>query len=510
MPSLGTLEAMNDPVTTEAARITVITASDASSAQIKLRTSKSREPITQEEVLATLTDAGLDITDAVRAKAAEFVAAIKQDANQSKGFPIAKATPPASAVDGHLEWDPTHTHAIESWHEGSEANLYTTDALVIVEPDTVIGRIVDPQPARDGKDVRGNPIPLEPSQRSEPLSLTFDSTVRRSEEDESTVVATVRGRVVQTGQKLGIVEVLDIEGSVDHETGDVKTPHAVFVGDRIVDGRVLTAGGSVTVGSTVEAAHITSGGDVTVRRGILGRSKGQVKAEGSITARFASEANLVAGQDLKIGKQLMNSYVCLGGQLIAPTAALIGGNLFAGGCVEVHHIGSEANVKTRLVVGVVARSVHELAEVADRIKRTKALADRVRTLLKPLCEANNRINNEQSAVVTACLSLADKAESCIRDDEARREELQARVYTETVPSIHVLGTIHGGVRIQIGNRETIFRDDYEGPVLLECRKIRNVTEIVAVDPRTKTVKVLGNERTKVEDLVEGLERDPHD
>ena len=498
---------MSAAPTTEAARVTIIVASDAMSAQIKLRMSGSGEPLTEKEVLAALDGVGLDITDVVRAKAAAFIAAVTEDKNNQEGFPIAEASPPAPAVNGRLEWAPNFVSAADDWHDDGEQGLYSANAVVIVEKDAAIGRIVDPQPAHDGKDVRGKTIKLDRSLRTNPLPLTIDDTIRRSEDDALDLISNRRGRVVQTGQQLSIVEVLEIDGSVDHETGNVETALAVFVGDRVVDGSSVTAGGSVTVGSAVEAANITSGGDVVVRRGILGQSKGWVRAEGSITARDASEANLAAGQDLKVGKQLMNSFGCLGGQLIAPTASLIGGRLFAGGCVEIHDIGSEANVVTRLVVGVVAHAVHELAELADRIKQTKTMAERMRALLQPLLDAANPLDEKRRDLVTAYLSLAEKAEARVRDDDARREKLHEQLYTETVPSIQVLGTIYGGVTIQLGNRETVFRDDYEGPVLLERRKIKNVTEIVAVNPSTKSVKVLKSERTSAEALVESLERD---
>ena len=61
------------------------------------------------------------------------------------------------------------------------------------------------------------------------------------------------------------------------------------------------------------------------------------------------------------------------------------------------------------------------------------------------------------------------------------------------------------VAIRIGDRETYFHKNLKGPVAIEKRKIKNVTEIVSVNLLSGAVAVLKNERRPLDDLVPSSE-----
>ena len=69
----------------------------------------------------------------------------------------------------------------------------------------------------------------------------------------------------------------------------------------------------------------------------------------------------------------------------------------------------------------------------------------------------------------------------------------------------VSASIHSGVTISIGARVTVFREELKGPVSIERRKIRYVTELVAVNMLTGSVQVLSSQKMAIDDLNEQYE-----
>jgi uncharacterized protein (DUF342 family) len=244
---------------------------------------------------------------------------------------------------------------------------------------------------------------------------------------------------------------------------------------------------------------------VIVRRGIIGQRAGLVRAQREIIAKFASEANLVCGGDLKIGRQLMNSNVCVGGRLIAEGANVIGGSVVARDGLIVGGLGSDANVATRVVAGVEPAVVREAAVLARRVERADALIARLRDQVAVIRLSAPSPSGAHQRQISSLERVIDEASHRAAGDQERSEGLLKRVYAAVTPSIRVSGVIHAGVTLRIADRETRFHTAMKGPVSIERRKVKNVTELVAVAGPSGAAKVLKNERRSPEELLDGLD-----
>ena len=285
----------------------------------------------------------------------------------------------------------------------------------------------------------------------------------------------------------------------------------VHINGRVLDRFSVRSQGSITVGTAIEAAHVEADGDITVKRGILGHGSGLVTAKGNIIAKFCTEAHLSAKSDIKIGRQIMASNVCVGGKLIGTAAGLIGGCVYAGEGVEVATVGSDANVPTRVIIGVAPEVVREVAVLHRSLQKIKELIERIEELLGQLEPAEASLDDNQKKCVRELRDKTKTAKARIKADKARHDKLLAKVYTTGEHSVLVGNTIFAGTVIRISDRETVFRKNIKGPVSIEKRKLKNVTELVAVNKLTAGVTVLTSERFGVDTLLEGfeLESDMH-
>lgn len=483
--------------------VIVEVASDRLTASVRIRRGVKPANLTSEGVLKALEEAAVVVDDAVRKSVEEFVRQACSGASTGEPFEVVRGRAPHDGRDEEFVWDESLRNEAASWQDDAPVDFYTLNSILTVDRDVRIGAIRPLEPPRDGVDVCGQVI----THHGSPQTLEWDSTLQRASDDPTQIISQVAGKVVQQGQKLTIEEILLIPQDVGFDTGNVDSCVSVHVKGRIPDRFEVKSKGSITVGMSIEAARVTGGGDIVVCHGILGRHAGLVSAEGQIIAKFASEANLVAKGDVKIGKQLMSCRVCVGRKLIAPRASVIGGCLYGGEGVEAATLGSDANVPTRIVVGVNPEVLLEVAAIAREIRRVRELLDRICKLLEPLKRGDAVLSGDQEQKVTELTSAVNQAEARIEEDEERRRQLLENTYLDDAPSVLVSGTIHQGVVIQIGDRQTVFHKVLKGPVSIEKRKIKNVTEIVTVNKLTGSVKIITNERRSLDELLDGFEPD---
>lgn len=462
---------------------------------------KGAKAVGEDEVLDALGRAEIDITDTVKQRVSEFVELVKQDGTV-KNFVVAEGCPPFEGKDEEFTWNEAYQVEADSWHDDAPINYYEGTSIITVEEGKVVGSIAPIEPPRDGIDVTGRTIPA----KGDPKTLAIDTDAfERPTENPTQVIAKKAGYPVTQGSTLTIEEVLSISGDVNFETGRIDSKVGVHIKGRILDRFTVRAQGSITVEAAIEAAMVEADGDVTVKRGILGRGSGLVTAKGNIVAKFCMEAHLSTTGDIKIARQVMASNVCVGGKLIGTAAGIIGGCVYAGEGVEVATLGSDANVPTRVVIGIAPDVVREVAVLHRSIKKIKELIDQIEELLGQLEPAHKSLTEKQKECVRELRGKTKAARARIKADQKRHDELLEKVYTDGEHSVLVGNTIFSGTVIRISDRETVFRNNLKGPVSIEKRKLKNVTELVAVNKLTAGVTVLTSERFGVDTLLDGFD-----
>ncbi len=294
----------------------------------------------------------------------------------------------------------------------------------------------------------------------------------------------VRNRT-QRRLRLSVSQVVNVDGDVDYSTGNID-----FSGDVVIRGSVqslfsVRAEGSIHISGYIEdGAVVSAGKDIMVGGGVLGAST-QVEADGSLWVKFAQEANIRVGGDVRVGSYIFNASVRAGGKVIVlgrgegKARALVGGLVWAGQGIETLSVGSPYNSVTRLVSGVDFRQVERMESLRsalytceERMQEHMKKLD-ITTLDIALIRARLQRRTSPKNRRTILASVKRLARLNERRD-ALQEEMDAIVKEQRqlarLARIAVRGTLFSGVEIRLG----------------------------------ETVKTIGDERTRVQmRLVEG-------
>lgn len=463
-------------------------------------------PLTPGEVVAALEAAKVAADDAVVARIDEFIKQIHEQSDQDNKRPgeflIAEGRPPVEGEHGTFEWDESLT-ASEADDQEAQIDHRTVNTIRTVEKDAVIGKIVPPVPGTPGVDVHANT--LSPRKRLE--TVTPQANVRLAD-DGQTVIATAAGYIVLDGTKLSIREVLEINGDVDFESGHVDATIDVNIRGTIQDLFEVKSKKSITVGGAVQAATLWAGEDILVRGGILSRDKGSVTAEGRIAAKFCDEATVHARGDLHVTKEAINSHLYTRGMLKAVRAAIIGGEVYARNGVEVHTLGSDACVATRVHLGTPLAVYKQAQKTEAGFKKQEESVQKIRDTVQPLIANLRRLTAAQKEKATELLYQAGGIEA---DIKAKRQELEAMFAAHRPaepPGVTVHGRICQNVVIAINNRETHFHKEFKGPLRIEQRQIKNVTEFVVVNQLTGSITTLNSTDCDLSAVPDGIDPTP--
>jgi hypothetical protein len=310
--------------------------------------------------------AGIDRT-AVEAAVAQVLAD-----GQPQRLQVATGTPPIEAEDGHVEFKFTvgrpaaKTDADDTRETGHVLAVQANQILALAFP------------ARDGSPgttVTGKPLrPRQDTGHMPPLTAGCNVRV-----EGNSYVATCDGMVIHENGCLQVLVECKVPGDLDFSVGNIRFSGAVTVGGSVLPGFVIEAGGPVVIGGNVDDARVTSGGDVTVRGGILGGGQAEVLAAGQIQTQFIEHARIEAGSDVIVRNYTLHSNISANGRIRAVTGkgAIIGGTVRSAAAIEVREIGSENVRDTRVAIGAPLKLEAQLAKVRQQIEAAQQAIDKI-------------------------------------------------------------------------------------------------------------------------------------
>ena len=477
-------------------RFEVQVAKDSLKAFVKALDTEDPRPTTKNDILALLREADLAIDPAVEKRIAEFIAHVQGDEDKTEPFLIAEGSPAIDGADAEFIWEESLQKDGQDWAGDDAIDYYAFNAILTVEEDAKLGAIKQSVAGKVGRDVYGRA--LKPSRR--PAEIKIGTGIRPSTEDPNILIAEVAGKATFKALEVRVDELVEIKGDVDYESGNIDSSTHVYIKGTVRDGFEVKSKKSIAVCGAVEAANMFAVENITIKGGILGRSKGAIESEGEIVAKFAEEASIKATGDVKIGKELMHSHVDTKGSLLAENGSIIGGTVYAREGIEVRALGSEAEIPTILTIGVHPDAIREAQALDKSIEGKRTTAQKVRQTLEPLVANIKRLSPQQKERVTELMYQADSSDSEVAELEAKRDKILAEAGPEKTPRVMLAKTLHPGVTLRIGRKQVVFKKELLGPVRIDERKVESATEFVAVNQLTGSITVLPSSHFEIEDV----------
>lgn len=172
-------------------------------------------------------------------------------------------------------------------------------------------------------------------------------------EDKRTYIASITGKIEYQNNRIIITNMLEIKGNLDFNNGKIDFRGDVVIYGDVESASTIKSGGSVTINGNVEATTIIAAKDIILKKGMQGGGKAVIKSGGSIFAKFIEGSHVEAKEDVQ-ADVIMNCSVMAGKDIMITgrKATIIGGNINAAGRIDVVVAGNDAQIKTKLSVGM--------------------------------------------------------------------------------------------------------------------------------------------------------------
>jgi uncharacterized protein (DUF342 family) len=379
---------------------------------------------------------------------------------------VAAGNPPVPGKDAFLEFKFPTTKAISMVKELEDgrvdfknlnliASVKEGDTLAVKHPAIkgIPGTMVTGVEisAIDGKDV---PLPVGKNTVVSP--------------DGSELRASVAGMVsINPRGKVEIEQVHVVTGDVDYSTGNINFHSELVIDGSVMDGFIVHADKDVTIKGNVWKATVTSGGNITIKGGILGKNIGYISANGSVTAKFAEYCRIKAQKDVKIGESIVSSQIDAVGKVVLTgrRGVIIGGKIRAGEEVNAKIIGSRVDTPTIIEVGVNPVIREEMKDLSEEITDEKCKFHGIKLEIKGLLALKEKMGHDfprdKEELLSSYLSAQNLLIEKLRDASEGITLLHQEVTAVGGGKVFVSGIIYPGVKITIRAASMYIREEHK-------------------------------------------------
>lgn len=273
-------------------------------------------------------------------------------------------------------------------------------------------------------------------------------------QDGQELFADIDGQLLFADGKLSVFATHEVLADVDNSTGNIKFIGNVTVRGNVLSGFEIEAGGNIEVNGVAEGATLRAGGDIILKRGMHGNSKGILIAGGDIIAKYIESASVEARGDIK-AEAIMHCDVKCGNKLElgGKKGLLVGGTVRVGNLVELKYLGSQMSTATVLEVGVDPHLRERLkflkGDIANMedglLKATQAI-----TLLNKL-KNSSELTMEKREILAKSTRAKFFYDNKIQEYKREIAEIEEKLQQGANGRIKINGSVYQGVRVAIGN-----------------------------------------------------------
>jgi len=329
-----------------------------------------------------------------------------------------------------------------------------------VEEGDLLGHQLPSADGRDGLDVLGEPILAEKAELFYPhagKNVGLDV-------NEGAYYAKMSGRIRLTDDVLFVDDVYTINGNVDMDTGHISHPGAVVVGGDVLDGFEIKARGDIEVQGVIEATRIQTKGNLMVHGGITGSKGCKIMVKGSIHAKYIRDADVMAGRDIIVEKEIINSSVKTLGTVIIPKGRVVGGDVTALRGIFLGQANSRASVSTVLTAG---KHYILSAKLLSKIDKIRMIEENLAKLRSAVSLSTSRVASLTSKKQDAFAQLTAKVSEMEANLEQLHDEME-RIRMKALDRAKFIIVIEKMLfpetTLCLGSDKLLNRDDRPGPV----------------------------------------------
>jgi uncharacterized protein (DUF342 family) len=220
----------------------------------------------------------------------------------------------------------------------------------------------------------------------------------------------------------------------------------------------------ITVGGLIEAATIRCDRNFVCRRGIAAKERGQLLVRGDAEIGFLENVRGSIGGTLTIRRNVVSCELAVGRDLIAPSAAIIGGRTIVTRSIQVGSLGSPGETLTTLILGAVP---FISAQVKSLKKRIHALEDVLREKQERhqmLLAAEKRLSHAEKEQLTEMQFEISEVQHELTRHQTEHDRLVEEMKARGTVDVTVMQVIQPRVRLSVRDMTVVFDRELRGPV----------------------------------------------
>ena len=374
-------------------------------------------------------------------------------------IPVAKGVKPVMATDTVIEYFfNTSPMSKPKLNEDGSVDYHDLSIFTPVKEGDMLAKLTPHNMGKPGQNVYGVAIPQN---KPKIKKLKHGRNIKESE-DGTILYSEVSGNVSLTNGTVFVSDTFSVPADVDASTGDIEYDGNVVIAGTVKTGFSVKASGDIQVNGVVEAANLTAGGNIMIKGGVQGMSKGVIKSDGNVYAQFFESAIVDAGGDIFAGSILHSNIKC-GDKIIVSgrKGFIVGGDIACKSYIEVNSIGNRMETQTIIKVGVnpqlyddmkiLIKSVNELNEkITEVTSYLNVYKEKLKLGAKLSPENLKQIKTHNANLTELIAERNDKNE--------KLTVIRAEFNEGRKGKVKVLGNVYRGVVISIAGMNRVIQE----------------------------------------------------
>lgn len=433
--------------------------------------STSGKKLTRDEILSDLKYAGV-----VHGIREDVIDEFMKNPEYCRDYVMAVATPPVQGHDAVIEYYfDVNTTAKPKLNEDGSVDFHHLGNIKPVEVGEKLAKLIPADFGKPGISVTGQSMP----QNKVNVKILRHGRNITMSEDGCELYSQVAGHVTLVDDLVMVSDVYDVPANVDASTGDIEYNGTVNVVGNVNTGYAIKAEGDIIVNGVVEGADLVAGGNIVLKRGMQGMSRGSLKADGNITAKFIENSSIRCGGTLMCDAILHSDAECSGEISVLGKKGLInGGHIRSYSNISATQMGSMMGTSTVVEIMSDVEQVKRLNDMEVKISEAKegiAKIDSVLISIKKSLKSGKQITPQQAKYLKVASVSKPKLQKELESMEEQCEALQKVIDVNSNVSIRVEGVVNAGVKVVIKDISKVVND-----TVSKCKFIREGADIKSV------------------------------
>lgn len=289
-------------------------------------------------------------------------------------------------------------------------------------------------------------------------------------EDGREYRATSYGRIYLQNEKIIVNPIYTVEGDLGIEQGNLFFNGDVEIKGDVRSGIEVVADGSIFIHGHVGGCIIKSGKSITIRRGVQGREKCIIAAEGDIACSFIERCSIKAGGSV-YADSIMTSDVDARNQVIVKSkkGLILGGNVLGSRGVLCKTVGNDVGITTNIRTGYSEKIIKRASELVDehcKIAEDLELLERNLKFYTALDKEKRTKETEatRKKILQAKIIVSVEKKK-VEEELAQINEEMKQIHEECKVLIHDIA--YAGTKINIGKKWFEVKEDYREVVFVQ-------------------------------------------